>query len=194
MASRYIQLYRGALRARSSQECALKVERYLGVLQRNQLGVYHREYSSGSAVLTRLKPEYARTLLPSFDDPRMKAQFSLSLVHEQNTIALGNTVAIAVTLVDDKWQRTVFAATPPLSTYLFAFAILPMHFNTVTRVTSFGLFLQVYAQKSFWRINIIADLILDCVELTASILREPLPMNKIDFLVVKRYAIGKRHA
>lgn len=80
---------------------------------------------------TSLEPTYARTLFPCFDDPSLKATFSLTLILPTHLTALSNNslksskpereVGIS-TLISPK-QALEFETTPLLPTYLLSFVI-----------------------------------------------------------------------
>ena len=71
---------------------------------------------------TLLVPDRARTLFPCFDQPDMKASYTLSLTIPEEWVAVSNTV-VSSEVVDPKTatKRVSFAPTEPLSTYLFSF-------------------------------------------------------------------------
>ncbi|XP_023275699.1 aminopeptidase N-like [Seriola lalandi dorsalis] len=71
---------------------------------------------------TNLEPTLARRVFPCFDEPEMKAVFHVTIIHRQNTIALGNAERYS-TNTHDGWQYTRFNPTPRMSTYLFAFTV-----------------------------------------------------------------------
>lgn len=69
---------------------------------------------------TLLVPDRARTLFPCFDQPDMKAGYSLSLKVPDGWCAVSNTYVVSSSRAD---EGTIirFAPTEPLSTYLFSF-------------------------------------------------------------------------
>jgi len=69
---------------------------------------------------TLFVPMDAGMAFPCFDQPDLKARFTLNLEHPAGWTAIGNTAA--VTASD---TRTRFAESLPISTYLFAFAAGP---------------------------------------------------------------------
>ena len=82
------------------------------------------EFTAGEQSLNRrehflytlLVPDRARTLFPCFDQPDMKARYTLSLTVPDGWVAVSNTSEAS------REGRTVqFAETEPLSTYLFSF-------------------------------------------------------------------------
>ena len=71
---------------------------------------------------TLLVPDRARTLFPCFEQPDMKANYTLSLTIPEDWIAVSNTVAKSEAIDHTTaTKRVEFAPTEPLSTYLFSF-------------------------------------------------------------------------
>ena len=86
-------------------------------------------FRAGDASLTR-NPEFlytlfvparAHTVFPSFDQPDLKARYSLELTIPQEWQALANGAEIAREEMGDR-VRISYAETEPIPTYLFAFA------------------------------------------------------------------------
>ncbi len=69
---------------------------------------------------TLLVPDRARTLLPLFDQPDMKASFELSLTLPEAWVAVSNS-AVAESTTTAGRQHISFLPTEPLSSYLFSF-------------------------------------------------------------------------
>ena len=69
---------------------------------------------------TLLVPDRARTLFPCFDQPDLKAAFTLELEVPEDWVAVANA-PVAREKRSEGRKRVVFEKTEPLSTYLFAF-------------------------------------------------------------------------
>ena len=71
---------------------------------------------------TLLVPDRARTLFPCFEQPDMKASYTLWLTIPEEWVAVSNTMAKSE-IIDHTTatKRVEFAPTEPLSTYLFSF-------------------------------------------------------------------------
>ena len=82
--------------------------------------VDHSEY-----LYTLLVPMDASALFPCFDQPDLKGQFELELTAPQQWTVISNTDVAEVASADPGQRRTRFRETPPLSTYVFAFAAGP---------------------------------------------------------------------
>src|SRR5438309_4402300 len=76
-------------------------------------------------IYTLFVPSDASSAFPCFDQPDLKARFSLDLVLPRAWTAVGNAPIGAIEDLSSGQRRLRFAATPPISTYLFAFAAGP---------------------------------------------------------------------
>ncbi len=72
---------------------------------------------------TKFEPTYARQAFPCFDEPNIKATYSISIIHDKNLNAISNGKEIGKDIIDDNRVRTRFSKTVRMSTYLVAFVI-----------------------------------------------------------------------
>jgi len=72
-------------------------------------------------LFTLFVPDKARTAFPCFDQPDLKARFSLKLDLPQEWIAVSNGALVDTTDSSKGRQTLNFATTRPISTYLFSF-------------------------------------------------------------------------
>ncbi|KAH8986246.1 leucyl aminopeptidase [Lactarius hatsudake] len=94
-------------------------------------------YQKTPPTLWNRKPTDARRALPCWDEPLLKATFSVTLVSRKGIVSLSNmpalsgadapvfdvhTEALFEGVKDGSWNATRFETTPPMSTYLLAFA------------------------------------------------------------------------
>ena len=89
----------------------------------------HDATDGNDYLYTLLVPSDANLLFPCFDQPDLKARVTLSLTTPRAWRALGNGAALRVDSTAST-RTHVFSATPPISTYLIAFAAGP--WSTVT--------------------------------------------------------------
>lgn len=118
-----------------------------GVLNVLGKGFYLSEYSDsnfGSRYLasTQFEPIDARMAFPCFDEPALKAKFSMSIVREKKHISLFNmpredSLPYGENLMVDKFQQSV-----KMSTYLVAFAVC--EFEGKFMLTKSGVNMTVY--------------------------------------------------
>ena len=78
---------------------------------------------------TLLVPDRARTLFPCFDQPDMKATYTLSLIVPEAWVAVSNTAVCNERVVEGR-REIRFAPTEPLSTYLFSFVAGELQHST----------------------------------------------------------------
>ncbi|CAJ0568584.1 unnamed protein product, partial [Mesorhabditis spiculigera] len=165
----------------------LTIGAYGAKIRNDSLGVFWR--NSGELLATHFQPDFARTLMPCIDLPHSKAPLRLQIIHPAHTIAQSNTIANDVQVVDVDWQKTIFAPTPPLPAYLYTFSVMPDSFKQLYRATSFGVTLRVFHDPDVNGARIL-DAAVAAFELLASLFEVPLPLNKVDFLLVPRYVGG----
>ena len=84
-------------------------------------------------IVTQFEPLGAREAFPSFDEPRFKVPFNVSISSPTENVVFANTPTIS-TVPDgtrDKvdWTKHIFVTTRPLPTYLIAFGAGPYEIN-----------------------------------------------------------------
>ena len=75
---------------------------------------------------TQFEPIDARAVFPGFDEPRFKTPFALSIVAPKGDTVAANTPIAEIVSLPDGTRRVQFEPTPPLPTYLIAFAVGPL--------------------------------------------------------------------
>ena len=88
------------------------------------------------SVASFLSPTQARRVWPCFDEPSLKANFSVTIIHPPEYTALSNMPSTGDPELYDEggWLRTRFETTPKMSTYLVAFVVCDYsHSSTMLR-------------------------------------------------------------
>jgi len=89
-------------------------------------GIYKVKVGDDAYVTSQMEAISARYAFPSFDEPRFKTPFDITLTVPADAAALANTLQTAAKESDDKkWKTLTFAQTKPLPTYLVALAVGP---------------------------------------------------------------------
>ncbi|KAI0695406.1 peptidase family M1-domain-containing protein [Cerioporus squamosus] len=137
-----------ALPAASNARLSLS---FKGPLTADLLGYYRSTGGKDGELpyaLTQFEPTAARRAFPCWDEPLLKATFAVTLVSRVNSVNLSNMPAISeevykpesadkdswlakkmATLPDaGQWKVTKFETTPPVSTYLVAYANGPFEY------------------------------------------------------------------
>ena len=93
-------------------------------------GLYRVESGGHAYAFTQFESISARLAFPCFDEPRFKTAFDVTLTVPEDQIAAANTPIDRTIGLPDRLQRISFMPTPPLPTYLVAWAIGPLDIVT----------------------------------------------------------------
>ncbi|MDW8247040.1 MAG: M1 family metallopeptidase [Sandaracinaceae bacterium] len=99
--------------------------RYRAPFDTQLQGLYRVEAGGQSYAFTQFEPTMARRAFPCFDEPRFKTPFSVSLKIKSTDRAFSNGPEADIDQIDEESIIVRFARTPPLPTYLVAFAVGP---------------------------------------------------------------------
>ncbi|NXP68952.1 AMPN Aminopeptidase, partial [Chloropsis cyanopogon] len=104
---------------------------FTGELADDLAGFYRSEFTDDSGTkqvvaTTQMQAADARKAFPCFDEPAMKANFTVTLIHPSGYGALSNMPSRTTREVEidgETWNVTEFDTTPRMSTYLLAFIV-----------------------------------------------------------------------
>lgn len=139
---------------------------------------------------TLFVPDRARTVFPCFDQPDLKGRFSLTLELPAAWEAVANGSVLSEEISGGR-KRLVFQETPPLSTYLFAFAA--GRWQKDTRLRNGKPMSVYYRETDPAKIAQLGDIFsqvfqaLDWLEDYTGI---PCPFEKYDFVIVPGFQFG----
>ncbi|XP_030620469.1 alanyl (membrane) aminopeptidase-like b [Chanos chanos] len=101
-----------------------------GELMDDLTGLYVSTYTEDDEqrflAASQMQPTDARKVFPCFDEPAMKAEFNITVIHRDGTTALSNSQLYTEKYVEidgDKWVVTEFHPTEKMSTYLLALTV-----------------------------------------------------------------------
>ncbi|NXM78588.1 AMPN Aminopeptidase, partial [Serilophus lunatus] len=113
---------------------------FTGELADDLAGFYRSEYTENGVkyvvATTQMQAADARKAFPCFDEPAMKANFTVTLVHPSNYKAISNMPAKSSwqqTIDGQSWNVTEFDTTPKMSTYLLAFIVSQFNYVESTK-------------------------------------------------------------
>ena len=157
------------------------------------------DFDAGAAPLNRnddflytiFVPARAHETFPCFDQPDLKARWTLSLEVPEGWEALGNGAETSKTSRDGR-TRIAFAETQPLSTYLFAFAAGKF---SIERAERGGRVMRMFhretdAAKVARNREAIFDLHAAAIDWMQRYTGIPYPFGKFDFLLVPAFQFG----
>lgn len=167
---------------------------FIGELADDLAGFYRSEYVEDGVTkliaTTQMQAADARKAFPCFDEPAMKATFSITLRYKPNYVALSNMDSISVTQETwegQQWQVTVFNKTPKMSTYLVAFIVSEYRSVGDEKVTIWGRKKAVEDQKQAeYALNVSKPIL----EFFEQYYRVPYPLPKSDQVALPDFSAG----
>ncbi|XP_028661573.1 endoplasmic reticulum aminopeptidase 2-like [Erpetoichthys calabaricus] len=97
---------------------------------------------------THFEPTSARMAFPCFDEPAFKANYSITIRRGAEHIALSNMPKVKTVHLGDGLYEDHFDISVRMSTYLVAFIVCD--FKSVSKMTSTGVKISVYAVPDKW--------------------------------------------
>ncbi len=147
-------------------------------------------------VVTQFEPLGAREAFPSFDEPKYKVPFTLSITSPADDTVYANTPKISTTPQEDGWIKHDFATTRPLPTYLVAFGVGPYEVTEFADLPATdirdrpiplrGLTARGKGEEIVYGLKNTAG-ILEAIEGYFGI---PYPYEKMDLIAAPEYAFG----
>ncbi|XP_047574175.1 glutamyl aminopeptidase [Lutra lutra] len=132
----------------SGENAYLLTLKFAGWLNGSLVGFYRTTYEEDgqikSIAATDHEPTDARKSFPCFDEPNKKATYTISIIHPKEYQAVSNMPVEKEESMDDRWNRTTFRKSVPMSTYLVCFAV--HQFDRVERLSKQGIPLTIYVQ------------------------------------------------
>ena len=139
---------------------------------------------------TLLVPDRARTLFPCFDQPDLKAKYTLSLSVPEEWTAVSNTYVCDESCENGR-KNIGFAETEPLSTYLFSFVAGRFERSFAERG---GRIISMYYRETdpmkLAQKPAIFDLVFDALDYMEEYTGIPYPFAKYDFVVLPDFQYG----
>lgn len=163
---------------------------FRGKLNDRLLGFYRSTLPDGKALaVTQFEATDARRAFPCFDEPDLKAIFSVTLVVDPGLLAVSNTRETGRRPLPDGRVEISFADTIPMSTYLVAFVVGPLEATDPVDVD--GIPLRVVAPPAR---SHLADFALEAGAAALRYLSDyygiPYPGDKIDLVAIPDFAFG----
>ncbi|OCT89713.1 hypothetical protein XELAEV_18018332mg [Xenopus laevis] len=179
----------------AGKEYSLYTE-FIGELADDLAGFYRSEYVEDNVTkiiaTTQMQAPDARKAFPCFDEPAMKATFSITLKYKKPYKAMSNMRDIE-TKTEGDWMITKFDKTPKMSTYLVAFIVSEFESigndgnDTVTGVKIWGRKKAIVDEKQGEYALSVTKPILDFFE---KYYRTPYPLPKSDQVALPDFSAG----
>ncbi|GLB35338.1 putative aminopeptidase [Lyophyllum shimeji] len=189
-----------------------------GKLTGSMMGYYKSMYEvdgkQKAYALTQFEPTAARRAFPCWDEPLLKATFGVTMISRADTVNLSNMPAISEQVysraaakpiepsglaelfssLDETWKITHFETTPPMSTYIVAFANGPFKYlekSVTLPLSGKTLPLRVYATADLiHQAQFALDVKADVLPLYEKVFDVGYPLPKLDTLVATDFDAG----
>jgi aminopeptidase N len=139
---------------------------------------------------TLLVPDRARTLFPCFDQPNLKAEYSLKLEVPDDWVAVSNT-AVKSEQVKNGRRTVCYMPTEPLSTYLFSF--VAGKFNIETRTHNGRTISSYYREtdpEKISQFDTIFRQVFNAIDWLEDYTDSKFPFAKYDFIILPGFQFG----
>ena len=158
------------------------------------------EFEAGDEALNR-NPDFLYTLfvpdrahfsLPIFDQPDLKAPFSLTLEIPSEWVAVANGVEVSQELLDGGRTRYTYRETKPIPTYLLAFAVGGFQIEEAERgVRTFRMFhRETDTAKVARNLDAVFDLHATALDWLEDYTQIEYPYGKFDFVLLPPFQYG----
>ena len=164
---------------------------FSGALDEVPEGLYRVREGDAWYAYSQFEPLSARRCFPCFDEPGYKAPFRVRLRTPSDMLALANSQCVATRDSGDGDLEFEFAETPPLATYLVAFAVGTFDVVSAPADACAGVPLRIVTTRGRGHLTGFA------LERTPRILAsltawfgQPYPYDKLDLVGVPNFAAG----
>ncbi|OWF44859.1 Endoplasmic reticulum aminopeptidase 2 [Mizuhopecten yessoensis] len=165
-----------------------------GKLMKKLSGFYLSNYTKPEGEVkylaaTLFEPTSAREAFPCFDEPDMKAKFTISIARSKDQISLSNMPLLTSTTYNRDIILDTFQQTVKMSTYLVAFVVCD--FQSVNRTTSQGTKVRVYAPPhQISQANFALDTAVKVLDFYNKLFGIKYPLPKQDLVALPDFAAG----
>ena len=157
---------------------------------------YKTERDGEAYIVTQFESLGAREAFPSFDEPRFKIPFTISITAPKEDVVIANTPEVSSEDLGEGWIKHNFATSRPLPTYLIAFAVGP--YDVVeyadlppTEVRDRPIKLRgIGARGTADQFNYGLENTAGILEALESYFGIPYPYEKLDLIAAPEYAYG----
>ncbi|CAF9915598.1 Aminopeptidase 2 mitochondrial [Imshaugia aleurites] len=172
---------------------------FTGYLNDKMAGFYRSSYKDKEGktqyiASTQMEPTDARRAFPCFDEPALKAEYTITLVAEKNLTCLSNMEVtsekeIESTISGGKKKAVTFNKTPPMSTYLLAFIVGELNY---IETKAFRVPIRVYAtpDKDIEHGRFSVDLAAKTLAFYEKEFDNEFPLTKMDMVAVPDFSAG----
>ncbi len=160
---------------------------FSGRYSTDSLGMHRVTFEDNDYVFTQMEAMYARRAFPVLDEPSFKIPFQLTIVAPEDLVAVANE-PVASSTVEDGMRRTEFMPTPPLPSYLIAYAVGPLDRTPIE-----GLGVPAFVYTPAGHTDKVGFVTRETPTIFAALedyFGLDYPFRKLDFIAVPEFAFG----
>ncbi|KAF2033830.1 hypothetical protein EK21DRAFT_108620 [Setomelanomma holmii] len=172
---------------------------FSGILNDKMAGFYRSSFKAANGsttylATTQMEPTDARRAFPCFDEPALKAKFTVTLVADDKMTCLSNMDVASEKTVDSKVtggkrKAVTFNPTPLMSTYLLAFVVGELNY---IESNAFRVPVRVYAptDRNIEHGRFSLDLAAKTLAFYEKTFDSPFPLPKMDMIAIPDFSAG----
>ena len=172
---------------------------YIGELRNDTFGFYLSSYVRSNdktrryLVASQMEPIAARRALPCFDEPALKATYTIIVEHQSEYRAWSNMPMETIENLSNGWTKTQFQKSVPMSSYLLALVVSDFECLTENRTGLYGnITTSVCAQPEKKKdLYYALEIATKNLKLFEEQYRFNFPLPKIDHIAVPDFDAGK---
>ena len=175
------------------------VQTFTGCLNDKMAGFYKSSYKGSDGktkymATTQMEPTDARRAFPCFDEPALKATYTVTLIADHNHTCLSNMdqaseKEVASKITGGKRKAVTFNKTPLMSTYLLAFIVGELK---CVETNNFRVPVRVFAtpDKDIEHGRFSLELAARTLDFYEKTFDSPFPLPKMDMVAIPDFSAG----
>ena len=168
--------------------------KFIGQLNDKMAGFYRSTYKNhdgteGILATTQMEPTDARRAFPCFDEPALKAEFTITLIADKKLTCLSNMDVASETDLNGGKKAVKFTKSPRMSTYLVAFIVGELNYIETDK---FRLPIRVYAppNQDIEHGRFSLELAAQTLEFYEKQFASDFPLPKMDMVAIPDFSAG----
>ncbi|KAG7696028.1 hypothetical protein KL951_003553 [Ogataea haglerorum] len=168
--------------------------KFVGELNDKLSGFYRSSYTENGETkylaTTQMEATDCRRAFPCFDEPNLKATFSISIVADKQYTCLSNMDVKEEKPVSETQKKVIFNKTPPMSTYLVAFIVGDLKY-VESEYKFRDIPVRVYTTPGYEKEGqYSAELAAKALEYYEKVFDIPYPLPKMDMVGIHDFSAG----